>query len=189
PTGSGFNLFGALTIVNDAGKDINDVFDSNVQGNVLVDNGLADPTQFALGISGKAAGATQFGNSLNTSVRASIGGNLTILNTNGAIDTSPLLEPNRIADLEILGNVFVNHGRGQFVTDMTNEGTSLPTLVHHNVTVTGTGTSGVDLGIDVFGRNKGLIISGKPTITTGAGRDTINTFNLEVDRATTMTLG
>jgi hypothetical protein len=138
------NINGSVTVVNGAGKDFFNLTDMDVGGNLTVANGPGD----AAG----NAGRFQVYNYYNTGRRAVIRGSVSVsyLSGNGGTDF--------VQDVEVLGNVTLRHGPGEFITTVDGFHTGLPVQVRGSLTVAGTGRSTVSLGTG--DQRTGLVVGG-----------------------------
>ena len=138
------NINGSVTVVNGAGKDFFALNDTDVGGNLTVANGPGD----AAG----NAGRFQVYNYYNTGRRAVIRGSVSVsyLSGNGGTDF--------VQDVEVLGNVTLRHGPGEFITTVDGFHTGLPVQVRGSLTVAGTGRSTVSLGTG--DQRTGLVVGG-----------------------------
>jgi hypothetical protein len=168
---------GSLTVTNGTGQDTFVMNDTNVDGNVTVNNGHGN----ASGV----AGFINIYNLDNTAFRSIIGGNLTVTYLDGnAIGYDGLW------DSEVLGNVTLNHGSGMFKTVMDGFGTTLPVLIHGNLTITGAGANSIGFGTNGGLKGSGLIVGKKFTLTSGGGAaETLGFKNVQVGGDTSITLG
>jgi hypothetical protein len=172
---SGFNLIaGSVSITNGSGTDLNEFRDTNIGGSVTINNGHADATG--------VAGHTWMYNSLNTTTRALIHGNVSISYLDGNGSTW-----DGIWDEEIQGNLSYSHGSGAFATNFDGFVTTLPVIVRGNVTMTGTGANTITVGTQY--KHTGMLIGGKLSITTGNAADSLTFNKLEVSGATVLSLG
>jgi hypothetical protein len=73
--------------------------------------------------------------------RSEIGGNLLVTYLDGSSDSYDLM-----ADIEVMGNMTLIQGPGTFPTHFDNWETSLPVLVHGDLSISGTGTRAVQVG-------------------------------------------
>jgi hypothetical protein len=169
---------GNVTVTNGTGEDAFTMTDTNVDKNVTINNGH--------GSSGGIAGYIDIYNLSNTAVRSVIGGNLTDTYLDGSGDGY-----DGLWDLEVQGNVTLNHGPGAFATFMDGFLTRLPVQIHGNLSILGTGANTVDIGKnDLFGNGSGLTIGKKFTVTSSGGTaETMSFFNLHVGGNTSFTLG
>lgn len=169
---------GSLIVTNGTGHDSFTLNDTNVDGNVTINNGHGDATGLA--------GIVNIFNVDNTAFRSIIGGNLTVTYLDG--DAFPY---DGLWDTEVLGNVTLNHGTGQFTTLMDGYHTSLPVLIHGNLTITGAGANSLGFGtITGSGNGSGLIVGKKFTLTSGGGTaETLGFKNVQVGGDTSIILG
>jgi hypothetical protein len=169
---------GSLTVTNGTGEDSFNLNDTNVEGNITINDGH-----------GNAAGVAGFVNIYNldnTALRSIIGGNLTVTYLDGNANTF-----DGLWDTEVLGNVTLNHGLGVFTTYMDGYATHLPVLIHGNLTITGAGANSLGFGTDNgSGNGSGLIVGKKFTLTSGSGTaETLAFKNVQVGGDTALTLG
>src|SRR5262245_43020070 len=169
---------GSLTVTNGTGRDSFFLNDTNVDGNVRINDGH-----------GNAAGVAGFVNIYNldnTAFRSIIGGNLTVTYLDGNANTY-----DGLWDTEVLGNVTLNHGPGVFKTDMDGYATHLPVLIHGNLTITGAGANSLGFGTNNgSGNGSGLIVDKKFTLTSGGGAaETLAFKNFQVGGDLSITLG
>jgi hypothetical protein len=167
------SIVGNLSITNGTGKDEFYLVDTNVGGSVTINNGH--------GGSG-VAGRIDIFNALNTAYRSLIGGNLTVTYLDGDV-----LSHDGLFDLEVMGNVTLNHGSGAFGTSIDGYQTTLPVLIHGNLTITGTGANSINIG-SLF-LNTGLIVGKNFTVTTGSGADSLAVNKLQVYGISKWSLG
>lgn len=168
---------GSLTVTNGTGQDSFNLIDTNVDGNVTINDGHGD----AAGI----AGFVDIYNLDNLAFRSIIGGNLTVT----YLDGNPH-GYDGLWDTEVLGNVTLNHGPGEFTTYVDGFATHLPVLIHGNLTITGTGANSVDFGTAPGGDGSGLIVGKKFTLMSGGGAaETLAFNNVQVGGDTSITLG
>jgi hypothetical protein len=169
---------GSLTITNGTGADSFNLNDTNVDGNVTINDGH-----------GNAAGVAGFVNIYNldnTAIRSIIGGNLTVTYLDGNANTF-----DGLWDTEVLGNVTLNHGPGVFSTYMDGYATHLPVLIHGNLTISGAGANSLGFGTNNgSGNGSGLIVGKKFTLKSGGGAaETLAFKNVEVGGDTSISLG
>jgi hypothetical protein len=167
---------GSLTITNGTGADGVGLSDTNVDGNVTVKNGHGNP------VSG-SAGQFIF-DSVYNAFRSVIGGNLTVSYLDGSAGGDDIL-----LDTEVLGNVTLNHGTAGFATQLDEDFTKLPVLIHGSLTITGTGANSVGFGTGA-GDVAGVVVDMGFTLTSGGGSaETLGFKNFEVGGSTSITLG
>jgi hypothetical protein len=165
---------GNLTVTNGTGQDTFQLNDTNVNGSVTVNNGHGN-----LGVGGQFV----MYNLDNTAFRSVIGGNLTVSYLDGNASSTDYL-----MDTEVLGNVALNHGSGDFLTDMNGYNTRLPVVIHGSLTMTGTGANSVGFGTVGFGT--GVVVDKGFTYTSGGGTaETLAFSNFRVGGDTSIKLG
>ncbi len=174
------SIAAALSIVNGTGADSNTIFDTNVGGNLSINDGSARMVD-------NLAGFNRIFN-INNNTRATIGGSVSIANTNGNLPGFGDV----VADVVINGNLTVNMGTGN-VSGTIQAGKALPPpLVKGNLLITGSGSDQINLGSTVAfaGAGPGLTINGNLTINlTGTAAVSITTADLTVGHATAITTG
>jgi hypothetical protein len=168
---------GSLTVTNGTGQDTFRLNDTNVDGNVTINDGHSDAG---------VPGLMRLYNVYNTAFRSVIGGNLTVTYLDG--NSQP---GDGLFDTEVLGNVTLNHGPGAFATYMDGFATHLPVLIHGNLTITGAGANSLGFGTNNgSGNGSGLIVSKKFTLMSGGGAaETLAFKNVQVGGDTSITLG
>jgi hypothetical protein len=167
---------GSLTVTNGTGQDFFNLNDTNVDGNVTINDGHGN----AVGV----AGYVNIYNLENTALRSIIGGNLTVTYLDGNANTY-----DGLWDTEVLGNVTLNHGPGVFTTYMDGYSTHLPVLIHGNLTIAGAGANSLGFGTTT-GTGSGLIVGKRFTLTCGGGlAETLAFKNFQVGGDTSITLG
>jgi len=169
---------GSLIVTNGTGLDFFYLNDTNVDGNVTINDGHGDATG--------VAGTVNIYNVFNTAFRSFIGGNLTVTYLDGST-----FGYDGLWDTEVLGNVTLNHGLGAFTTYMDGYRTSLPVLIHGNLTITGAGANSLGFGTNnISGNGSGLIVGKKFTLTSGGGTAESLAFkNVQIGGDTSITLG
>jgi hypothetical protein len=169
---------GSLTVTNGTGEDSFNLNDTNVNGNVTINNGHGN----AVGV----AGFVNIYNLDNTAIRSIIGGNLTVTYLDGNANTF-----DGLWDTEVFGNVTLNHGPGVFKTDMDGYATHLPDVIHGNLTIAGAGANSLGFGTNnVSGNGSGLIVGKMFTLKCGGGlAETLAFKNFQVGGDTSITLG
>lgn len=166
-----------LTMTNGAGQDEFFLTDTNVKGNVTINDGHAS--------AGGTAGEVIVSNTANRAFPSVIGGNLSVTYLDGNV-----FNFDAIRDAEVMGSVTLRHGPGQFETQIDNFSTSGPVIIHGNLSILGTGTNAVKIGKGViFGGGAGLVVGKKFTVSSGSGNDTVILNNLRVGRDTNFNLG
>jgi hypothetical protein len=174
-TAAGLSAIGGrLTVTNGVGTD--DVFleDTDVRGNVTINNGDG-----AAGL----AGYTEIFNTYNT-IPSVIGGNLTVTYKTG--DTTVY---DGLFDLEVLGNITLNHGPGRFLTRIDGFTSPVPVVVHGSLSILGSGPNSVQVTVPGAGKLTGLEVGKKFTVATGAGDDVLTLNKLRVGGDTRLILG
>jgi hypothetical protein len=176
-TSAGLSTIGGnLSITNGAGKDRNAIVDVNIGHNLTVKNGHASATG--------DPGYTEIFNSINTNSRSVIGGNVSISYLDGDGSGTP---SDGISDTAVLGNVTIDHGKGNFTTNFDAYGTSLPVIIRGNLTLKGSGANTITAGTEY--QRSGLIVGKNLSITSGSGTDTLTLNKLEVAGGTQIRLG
>jgi len=167
-------IVGNFNITNGTGVDFDNLYDTNVGGNVTFKNGHADATGHA--------GFLTVANSFNSSSRSEIKGNVSVTYLDGNV-----VSYDNIFDAEVLGNVTFNHGPGSALTIIDGAAVAQPVVIRGNLTFTGTGANEVKVG--AYSANTGLIVGKNFTVTSGAAADKITLNKLEVDGTTKLSLG
>ena len=135
------------SITNGVGSDLTAIIDTNVGGNVTVNNGKGNASV-------DTAGSTQFYNSaLNPSVRAVIGGNVSVSDLTGNV-----VGTQGIWDTEVRGNVTFANGPCPRTTNFDGKATNLPVIILGSLTITGSGAHTVNVGTDA---GAGMTVGGK----------------------------
>lgn len=166
---------GSLRVTNGTGNDLFTLTDTNVDGDIVINNGH--------GNAAGSAGRVEIANFRNTAFRSVIGGNLTVTYLDG---DGVLFDA--IWDTEVRGNLTLNHGSGAFQTAFDGFQTFQPDLVRGNVTVTGTGANSLRVGEDV--RGTGLVVGGRFALTSGGtAAATVTVNKLQVGGSTAISLG
>jgi hypothetical protein len=173
-SGPGRSLVGgSVTVTNGTGTDETELADTNVIGNFTVRNGHG-------GANGNA-GHTWVDNPANVS-RSVIGGNVSV----SYVDGDVAAVPDKLMDVQVLGNVAFNHGRGDSETVIDGDLSALPAIVRGNLTFTGSGRS-------IIRHNSpntyGLVIGGDFRVTAGVGDDEVHLYRAEVSGQTVLALG
>jgi hypothetical protein len=171
-THSGFNYIGGpLTVSTGTGAATTDITDTNVTGNVTINNGH-----------GALAGGSSVDiyNEYNTTQPSTFGGNVTVNSIDGNVD-------NRIWDSEVLGNVTFNQGKGAGVVYADGYLYDAPVFVRGNFTVNGSGLATLYIG--QYDYKTGLTTGRNFTLNESSSGDTLDINNLHVGGATTVTLG
>jgi hypothetical protein len=171
---SGYNsaigrVGGHVTIVNGAGEDTTEIFDTHVGGNVIVKNGLP----------GDEAGFVNILSHYNLPSRSIIGGSVSVSYLAGVVDYDG------IWDTEVFGNVKFRYGSDY--SEVNFAGSPQPVRIHGNLTVIGQGNTRVDVG--TLNDPVGLIVDKNFTILTGGGTDEITIRGLSVGGATRLVTG
>jgi hypothetical protein len=182
-SGTFANIRGNLSVTNTQGVADNQLFDTKVGGNVTFNNGKAG--------AGNAAGSTQIFNEVNTN-NAAIGGNLVISNVNGNSDVpSPLGSGDLVGDVLVHGNITLKLGTGNFSAFVTGVNVAQGPGTDGNLSVTGTGSDSVNLGVDPMeGFAGGLTVSGGLSVLLGGtGSDSMDLTDVKVGKNTTLTTG
>jgi len=175
PTSAGQSIIaGNLRVTNGTGQDSFLLRDTNVGRNVTINNGHG-----RAGI----AGLIDISNNWNTTVRSVIGGSLTVTDRDGDVRSY-----DRIGDLEVIGNVTLNHGSGKAATLVDGFATALPVLVRGNVTLTGSGANTVSVTAS-WGRAMGLVVGKNFTAAFGAADDNLKLTNLQVGGTCSLSSG
>jgi hypothetical protein len=177
--GVGFgSILGNLSVTNTSGVADNVLDNLNVGGNVTFNNGRAG--------AGNTAGHT-FIRSFNPTP-ARIGGNLAISNVNGNSDN---VDGDVVTAVSVAGNVTLKLGTGNFNANMTAAIAPGPPAVGGNLSITGSGSDAVGVGVDlVSGIANGLNVNGSLSVLLGgAGSDSLDLTGVVVGKNTTLTTG
>ena len=167
--GFGFNSIGGnLTILNGSGLETVEVIDTNVGGNILNTNGSGN------GIDG----FTMFTNEHKAAARAIVGGSVSVTYADGTSSE------NTIFDTHVKGSVTFNNGSGQSESDFDGGNTPLPVKIDHNLTITGTGSNKVSVGLKA--QKTGMIVGGNLLIDVGQPANPLQALNLIVHGSTTI---
>lgn len=165
---------GSVTVTNDTGTDETELTDTSVIGNVTVRNGGGGATG--------NAGHTWVSNPGGPG-RAVVGGNLSVSYRDGDVTAVP----DELLDVQVLGNVTFNHGRGNSETALDGDRTALPAIVRGNLTFTGSGRAVVrhNSSPGTFG----LVVGGDFRVTAGPADDEVALYRAEVGGRTVLNLG
>jgi hypothetical protein len=183
------NILGNLSVTNTSGVADNQLFDTNVGGNVTFNNGKAG--------AGNVAGFTVIANFANAT-QATIGGNVAITNQNGnatVTGANPRGVGDFIGDVHIRGNVTLKLGTGNYSAFVTSDNVPQAPQIDGNLSITGTGSDVVDLGVFPSvqlpaGFSHGLNVNGSLSVLLGgAGADTLDLTGLVVGKDTNLTTG
>jgi hypothetical protein len=172
---SGHSLVGgSVMVTNGTGADETELADTSVIGNVTVRNGRGGATG--------NAGHTWVSNPGGPG-RAVVGGDLSVSYTDGDVTAVP----DELLDVQVLGNVTFDHGRGNSDTVLAGDLTALPAIVRGNLTFTGSGRAVVrdDGPAGAFG----LIVGGDFRVTGGPGDDEVHLDRAEIGGRTVLALG
>lgn len=168
-------IVGNLKITNGTGEDTNLIADTDIGGNVTINNGQGNPQGFA--------GQTVIQNSFNTASRSVIGGNVSV---------SYLNRPNRgsdvLGDVEVFGNVNFSHTFEGSGIEFDGVATSLQDIIRGGLSIGGTGGNTV-VTVGTYAKHTGLLVGKNLTMKAGAGPDSLTARNLEVDGRTSLQLG
>ena len=165
---------GGVTVTNGTGTDETELADTSVIGNVTVRNGRGGATG--------NAGHTWVSNPGGPG-RAVVGGNLSVSYLDGDVTAVP----DELLDVQVLGNVTFDHGRGNSDTVLAGDRTALPAIVRGNLTFTGSGRTVVR--DDGPAGSFGLVVGGDFRVTAGAGDDEVHLDRAEVGGRTVLALG
>ena len=119
---------GSVAVTNGTGTDVTELADTSVIGSVTVRNGSGGATG--------DAGHTWVSNPSGPG-RAVVGGNLSVSYRDGDVTAVP----DELLDVQVLGNVTFDHGRGDSDTVLDGDRTALPLIVRGNLTFAGSGRS------------------------------------------------
>lgn len=170
-------IHGNVKVTNGDGQDLFVLRDTNVGGNVKVNNGHAS--------AGGVAGLTQIFNAYNKVLHSVIGGSVSVSYRDGNMSGI-----DAIADTEVMGNVTFSHGSGSFSTGIDSYSTTTPVMVHGSLSILGTGSNTVNVGANTgFGHGAGLVVGKKFTVTSGSGNDTLTLNNVHVGSNSKFSLG
>jgi hypothetical protein len=99
------------------------------------------------------------------------------------------IEADKLQDVEVLGNVTYNHGRGKSDTVIDGYGLALPTIVRGNLTFIGSGRTIVRHGGSSLASVYGFIVGGNFRVNGGADADQLYLLRAEVGGKTVLSLG
>ncbi|MBO0697932.1 MAG: hypothetical protein J2P46_06040 [Zavarzinella sp.] len=165
---------GSVTVTNGTGVDETELADTSVIGNVTVQNGHGGATG--------SAGHTWVDNPTNQT-RSVIGGNVSVSYLDGNVTAAPDV----LLDVQVLGNVTFNHGRGSSDTLVDGDLSALPVIVRGNLTFTGSGRAIIRHFSSPL--TFGLIVGGDFRMTAGPGDDMVSLYGAEVGGQTVLNLG
>jgi hypothetical protein len=165
---------GSVTVTNGTGTAETEIADTSMIGNVTVQNGRGGATGNAGHIWVSNPGGPG---------RAVIGGNLSVTYLDGDVTAVP----DELMDVQVLGNVTFNHGRGNSETVIDGDLSALSAIVRGNLTFTGSGRS--IIRHNSFPNTFGLIVGGDFRVTAGPGDDEVHLYRAEISGQTVLSLG